>query len=278
MAFWIYKCNARSHPYQVDVGDWDRFFAEPCDGEWGSTKLIPELAKANPGDVVLAYQTDRNELVGVTSVVRLRPNGRYLDLILKPVEELRAKVRPLKRSSRAIARIPALQPGPIRTLYALSPVEARHLIRAAKSQYRVDIQSATEEAQEATAGCGFGSVEENRIVEQAAVAYVRKYFRGYGWTVRDVSSSRCGYDLECRQGRKVIHVEVKGTRGSQQKFILTRNEAETWQRDKYFRLALVTNATGRPTMFQFRGPSSFAEMESRPIAFVCVPKSRPPKS
>lgn len=211
--------------------------------------------------------------MGVTRVVRLRPLGGYLDLILEPLEELRVKVRPLKRSSRAIARIPALQPGPIRTLYTLSSSEADRLLRAARARYKVDLQTATEEAQEAMAGGGFGSAEENRRVEQAAVAYVRKYFRDYGWAVRDVSSTPCGYDLECRRRRDLLHVEVKGTRSSGQKFILTRNEAETWKCDKHFRLALVTSVFDRPNLFQFRGPNSFAKIEARPIAFVCVPKS-----
>src|SRR6266571_4794967 len=273
MAFWIYKCNSHQHPHQVAFGDWDEFFARRGNGEWGSTKIVPELAKASRGDVILAYQTDRNELVGVTRVVRLRPLGGYLDLILEPLEELRVKVRPLKRSSRAIARIPALQPGPIRTLYTLSSSEADRLLRAARARYKVDLQTATEEAQEAMAGGGFGSAEENRRVEQAAVAYVRKYFRDYGWAVRDVSSTPCGYDLECRRRRDLLHVEVKGTRSSGQKFILTRNEAETWKCDKHFRLALVTSVFDRPNLFQFRGPNSFAKIEARPIAFVCVPKS-----
>lgn len=68
-------------------------------------------------------------------------------------------------------------------------------------------------------------------------------------------------------------VEVKGTRGSEQKFILTFNEAETWKRDKHFQLALVTEALSTPRLFQFRGPGSWAQIESQPIAFACVPRS-----
>ena len=71
MATWIYKCNARNKPHQVSFGDWDHFFAEPGDGKWGSTEWTPELCKARPEDTVLAYQTDRNEFVGIAKVVRL---------------------------------------------------------------------------------------------------------------------------------------------------------------------------------------------------------------
>jgi len=115
MAFWIYKCNSRNRPHQVTYGDWDRFFRQSGNREWGSTEWVPELAKAQGGDVVLAYQTDRNELVGVAEVVGLRRRGSHKHLMLRPVEELRVKLRPLKKQSTAIARIPALQPGPIHT-------------------------------------------------------------------------------------------------------------------------------------------------------------------
>ena len=270
MAFWIYKCNSREHPHQVAFGDWNAVFAGGGAQEWGSTEWVPALAQAKRGDTVLAYQTNRNELVGVTRVTALRSRGRYLDLILEPVEELRVKLRPLKQSSPAIARIPALQPGPIRTLYSISPSEATALLRAAKAQYRVSPRSAVIEAEKVMVGGGFGSAVENRKIEKAAVRFVLNNYEDAGWSVRDVSASCCGYDLECRRQRTVLHVEVKGTRGLDKKFILTRNEAETWRRDKHFRLALVTNALRKPTLFQWRGPRSFAKIKLTPIAFVCV--------
>lgn len=270
MAFWIYKCNSRNRSHQVEFGDWDEFFAGDTSGEWGSTEWVPELAKANRGDVVLAYQTNRNELVGLAEVIELRTRGRFRDLILKPMEELRAKVRPLKQGSLKIANIKALKPGPIRTLYSLDREDADALLRAAGAQYCVSPESAVEEAERAMVGGGFGSAVENRRVEQAAVRFVRKHFEDGGWSVRDVSASCCGYDLECSRKRAVLHVEVKGTRGPERKFILTRNEAERWQRDRRFRLALVINALRKPTLVEFRGPRSFAEIESTPIAFMCV--------
>ena len=125
MAFWIYKCNSRNKPHQVSSADWDDFFAEPGDGEWGSTEWIPELRKAQPQDTILAYQTDRNEFVGIAKVVRLRKRAAFRDLILRSVEEVRVKLRPLKQRYPSIARIPALQPGPIRTLYPIAAADAR---------------------------------------------------------------------------------------------------------------------------------------------------------
>ena len=65
MQFWIYKCNSRNLPYQRLFGDWETFFAEHKSSQWGSTKSVPSLSHADPGDIILAYQTDRNELVGI---------------------------------------------------------------------------------------------------------------------------------------------------------------------------------------------------------------------
>jgi len=130
MAWWIYKCNANRKPHQVVWGDWDDFFDDPRI-EWGSTQRIPALAKLSPGDMVIAYQTDRNELVGVTKVKPFRKRGRYLDLYLEPIEEIRARVRPLKADPK-IAAIPALMSRARTTLYPMSASEAQTLLRAAR--------------------------------------------------------------------------------------------------------------------------------------------------
>jgi Domain of unknown function (DUF3883) len=270
VATWIYKCNARNAPYQVSSGDWDDFFAEPGDGEWGSTEWNPELRKAHPRDTILAYQTDRNELVGIAKVVRQRKRGAYSDLILRPVEEIRVKLRPLKKRYASIARIPALQPGPIQTLYPIAAADALRLLRAARSSYRVDIDDVVRQGAQSVSGAGFGTAEENRKVEAAAIKYVREYFRAHGWVVRDVSGTKCGYDLECRRGRATFHVEVKGTRGVDQKFILTRNEERTWKSDRHFTLALVTKVLSSPALFQFRGARSLSRLCVEPIAYVCT--------
>jgi hypothetical protein len=270
VATWIYKCNARNAPHQVSFGDWDDFFAEPGDGEWGSTEWTPELRKAQPEDTILAYQTDRNEFVGIAKVVRQRKRGAYRDLILRPVEEVRVKLRPLKKRYASISRIAALQPGPIRTLYPIAADDARRLLRGARSTYHVDIDDVARQAEQLVSGGGFGTTEENRKVEAAAIAHVREYFRAHGCAVRDVSATKCGYDLECRRGRVTMHVEVKGTRGAEQKFILTRNEERTWKSDTHFRLALVTNVLSSPTLFQFRGPRALSRICLEPIAYVCA--------
>ena len=136
MASWIYKCNARGDRHQVTWGDWAVFFDWDRTKEWGTTRNVPKLVDLAPGDTVLAYQTDRNELVGVAKVVRFRRDGRHLDLYLKPIERIGTKVRPLKKANPRVAAIEALRPGPIKTIYSITPAEARTLLRAARKAAR----------------------------------------------------------------------------------------------------------------------------------------------
>lgn len=106
---WIYKCNARQHPSWVLSGNWEDVFESKRTQEWGSTQWVPDLARAQPGDVIIAYQTDRNELVGLARVVDLRPRQSFVDLMLRPIRRIGMKVRPLKKADGRIAAIPALQ-------------------------------------------------------------------------------------------------------------------------------------------------------------------------
>jgi hypothetical protein len=118
--YWIYKCNSRRQPYQVAYGDWRDFFLRNAPQEWGSTEWVPALRDPRPGHTIIAYQTDRNELVGLAKVTRHQRRAGHLDLILAPVQMIGAKVRPLKQRYKSIRQIPALQPGPIKTLYHIS--------------------------------------------------------------------------------------------------------------------------------------------------------------
>ena len=135
MRYWVYKCNAKNMPHQVAWGDWDTVFERRKAVRWGSTETVPALAKLSAGDLILAYQTNRNELVGLVQVMRLKKRGPYLDLFVKPVKEIRVKVRPLKQRDAQVRSIPALQPGPIKTIYDISVGDAQALLRAAGSSH-----------------------------------------------------------------------------------------------------------------------------------------------
>ena len=102
--YWVYKCNAQNHPYQVAYGDWNDFFVANTSAEWGSTEWVPALARARRNDTILAYQTDRNELVGLARVVRLKPRGRFQDLILEPLKKIGVQYGPSRPSLRSFRR------------------------------------------------------------------------------------------------------------------------------------------------------------------------------
>jgi hypothetical protein len=130
MTWWVYKCNSRGHKHQNAVGDWSTFFEE-ADPErrWGNVEYVPALERLQEGDKILAYQTDRNELVGVACVTRSSERDGYVHMT--PERLIRVRVRPLKKADPAIDRIPALKGGPIKTIYEISPQDAELLIQAA---------------------------------------------------------------------------------------------------------------------------------------------------
>lgn len=268
-AFWIYKCNGKNREYQRTWGDWAEVFETTEAQWWGTTEVVPELARAKIGDTVIAYQTDRNELVGVARVVAWKPQGKYRRLILKPVQRLGVRVRPLKGANPKVAQIPALQPGPIRTLYPISETDARTLLKAAGRRVAEAANEPEDNAARSVQGAGFGTPDQNRRVERAALSHVTRYFRDQDWSVEDVSSENRGYDLLCKRSRAQRHVEVKGARGEGQQFIITARELETWTNDKHFLLAFVGNAlSAKPSLSFFPRDATRAEFEFRPLSYV----------
>lgn len=270
MAFWLYKCNSKGHEYQRDSGDWDYFFNSTHAKSWGSTKVIPELARAKVGDTILAYQTDRNELVGIARVVRWERDGAYKRLILKPVQTLGVRIRPLKEANPRVARIPALQPGPIRTLYHIDPADARALLDAAGARLGRDASDSGRAPQSAL-GAGFGDSEQNKRVERAALRFVRREYERFGYSVRNVSSENRGYDLLCKTKGEEKHVEVKGARAEGQRFVITANERRAWEQDERFVLALVTRALSKKrSVHYFSSAAARSEFVFRPLAYVAT--------
>ncbi len=82
--------------------------------------------------------------------------------------------------------------------------------------------------------------------EKAAVRHVRRYLRKLGYYVRSRESEICGYDLHAEGPSDELHVEVKGCKGTDAHFFISRTERDTAASDKQWRLALVTNALDHP--------------------------------
>jgi hypothetical protein len=97
----------------------------------------------------------------------------------------------------------------------------------------------------AQAGGGrFESPTENQRVEQAAMKAVTVYYKGAGWSVRDVSMAKVGWDLTCTRGREIARVEVTGIRGDRPIVFLTANEIRAAEEVDHWYIAVVTRAPG----------------------------------
>ena len=135
MAWWVYKCNSRNNSYQGAYGDWEEYFDKDGREQWGSTDWVPALANLKKGDMVIAYQTDRNQLVGLAKVRQSCEKDTYV--YLTPVDRISpVKVRLLKKSDSKIAAIPAFLPGPVQTLYSISKPDAQRLLKAAGFNFK----------------------------------------------------------------------------------------------------------------------------------------------
>ena len=134
MAYYVYKCNARGPEYARASGDWCEVFDAGGIQPWGLSTL-KGVDQLDVGDLLLAYQTDRNELVGVARVVRWDPEDGARRVVVEPIEPIGVKVRPL-RSDPRIATIQAFKPGDIRTAYRISAVDAKLVLDAARQATR----------------------------------------------------------------------------------------------------------------------------------------------
>jgi hypothetical protein len=143
MTWWIYKCRSKPREHQRTWGDWHELFNGETDDQWGNSLDVPALAQLKRDDMIIAYQTDRNELVGLAKV--RQPCGQDTYLYLTPIETIKVKVRPLKKADSRIATIPALQPGIIKTIYEISEADAWRLLRAAGAAFTSEVSSSDQE-------------------------------------------------------------------------------------------------------------------------------------
>lgn len=66
---------------------------------------------------------------------------------------------------------------------------------------------------------------ESTAIERHAVSMATAYFQANGWSVRDVGTM-ASFDLVCTVAERVLHVEVKGTKGSASDITLYPNEVD----------------------------------------------------
>jgi len=93
----------------------------------------------------------------------------------------------------------------------------------------------------------------SKKVERAAVRAAQKWLEARGYKVQSRESKACGYDLLASHTRLgELHVEVKGTAGSQGHFYLTHNEHLAAMADPRWRLPIITDAVLAPRLRMLR--------------------------
>lgn len=276
MNWWIYKCNSSQRDYQKAYGDWRDFFNGGTKKEWGSTEWIPKLIQLKRGDMIIAYQTNRRELVGLAKV--RQPCGIDPRLYLDPIELIGKKVPPLKKNDPEIEAIPALQGGPIKTLYSISESDALLLLNAAGSKYagkavnnlRKNLKRKQPQPPSHHGG-GFGDLDNNLQVEKTAIELVTNWYRQEGWTVRSVEREKCGFDLRCMKGDMLQEVEVKGIAGKSETFIVTAGEVRQAKENNHFVLCIVTATTSSsPKLSRYSGSQFLQRFKLDVISYRAV--------
>lgn len=149
------------------------------------------------------------------------------------------------------------------------PKEAKALLKRASQR-----TTPTAEVVASANGAGFGSPEQNRKVEKAAVKEVTNFYKQRGHTVRSREKDNLGYDLDVSKGSRVLHVEVKGASGTIPAFPITCGEVARAKSDNEFVLAVVTNAL-KPRLRKLKRYSAEEFLRRHaltPIAFMAKPK------
>lgn len=119
-------------------------------------------------------------------------------------------------------------------------------------------------------GRGFGTPEENKLVEIAAVNAVTADYALRGWRVQSVEHEGCGYDLVCGSGESVEHVEVKGVSGNVQQFVITEGEVRQARGNPRFVLYVVTTARTRPVLTRYKGSDFLGLFRLTPLAHRAI--------
>ncbi len=148
---------------------------------------------------------------------------------------------------------------------------AERRIRLHKLAYRASELQPTSQS-EAPVRIAFGDAEQNAIIEKRAIETITRKLRAEGFLVVSREAERIGYDLDAVRGNVELHIEVKGTSGSDPNFIITKNEVERARSDKKYRLAIVCNAGSRspqPEPF-LQGRDIEVYYELSPLAYQAV--------
>ena len=295
MSLWIYKCraNGANNGYH---GDWISCFKEmhkskTFENKWGgsyvtSSSPAKDLAQsAKVGQRILCWQnwdakskpkslnnSDRSAAVGIVEISNItKARDGETSWTLRLIEEFDPPVPLL--SYRIISpelNEPFVNPQRQRTFYEMSKDCELAVLRTCQSTLKQSSVPIPPKVRQnpPTVGAGFGSAENNKKVEKAAIEAVARQLKRDGWNVTSVESLNVGYDLLAKKGRKVRNIEVKGVSGSRPNFIITDNEASSAKSDNKWELCIVTNALAKkPTIQRFTAAQFHKKFKLKPISY-----------
>ena len=156
----------------------------------------------------------------------------------------------LKRMANFSLGMQKLSPEDVKNLVAevskLHPGVATRVplgINSPPPHSRADSQSPQPDASTLNYGQGFADSEIIRHIEEFAMNYVTKILATDGWNVADKSKDKgLGYDLLCHRKGKTMHVEVKGTTGPKEVFLLQASQRRQAEIDPDFYIYCVMGA------------------------------------
>ena len=183
------------------------------------------------------------------------------------------------RSDGVLGTASFLKRGPAGTVFPLTREQGARMLQllagittsASDRSSRKKSTKAEEAELRRRLGSGFGSAEQNKKVELAAIKAAKKHYTGDGWNVESREAEKIGFDLLCRKGKLERHVEVKGTAGVGAGFILTRGEYQKAESDEKYELCLVESALSNPKCRIFIGGEIFAAFEFVELAYKAAP-------
>ncbi|ADU38629.1 protein NO VEIN domain-containing protein [Variovorax paradoxus] len=98
-------------------------------------------------------------------------------------------------------------------------------------------------------------------VQAAAMDYVMRHFKGYGYNAEDLTSKNIGYSIEVSnaKGATLLRVVVKGTATGSPKFQLTSEEQACSVREPLWRLLVVSDAGTAIAQHKIYKPSEMSQ-------------------
>lgn len=124
---------------------------------------------------------------------------------------------------------------------------------------------------------GFGTPEHRKRVEKAAERAVIKFYEQQGFSFKNMTKIKCGYDFRFTKSRTVLDIEVKGTSSDNPGFFLTRNEHDAgYKANPSWRLALVTRAlSDTPELQIYTAKELRKAFDLSPYVFLARPIAHP---